>query len=47
MWLLCLPQVTNNCKVDYFYAKYTDWIEEFNSAFKEDKHLILDVNREK
>lgn len=32
---------------DNFYAKYTDWIDEFISAFRTEKYIILTADREK
>jgi GTP-dependent phosphoenolpyruvate carboxykinase len=47
MWRRCLLRVSCIVIVDYFYAKYTDWIEEFIHTFKNDKHLVLDGSKEK
>lgn len=40
-------QVPSIVNLDYFYAKYTDWIEEFIDAFRIDKYIVLTTDREK
>jgi hypothetical protein len=47
MWCHYHHQVYRLVIIDYFYAKYTDWIADFIEAFKKDKYITLPGDKEK